>query len=439
MPIRTRMWVVVAIALTAGGAFALYQFQQFRADIRALIVDQGGQQGAQATERDHKDKHDDEDDHDHKGEPGHKAGESHDGHGHESEEHAEGAVKLTPEQIGKAGIKTAPVRSATIFRSISVPGAVLPDADRIGRVAAKVAGTVATLNKRLGDVVRQGELLGVIDSREVADAKSQYLAALLGYELQQTIFERDKTLWERQISSEQTFLRARAVAEETRIRLDVARQKLFALGIDSTTIEALPKEKAENLPRHELRAPIAGKVVDRRVNPGSPVQPETEVFVLADMSKVWVEMAVPPAELGLVKEGQPVRIVYGDDDRTGHGRVIFISPLLDNQTRSARVVAEIDNADGVWRPGTFVTAAIAVEESMVGLAVPRSALQTIGGENVVFVRTGEGFEKREVVLGKGDSTSVETTSGLNANEEIAVSNSFLLKAELGKSEAEHAH
>lgn len=430
MPIRFRLWAVCAVALTAGGvAYALYQLPALRTGFAAVLKEARGgeQQSAHADEHGHDDKH------------GHGPSKKSDGHGHEEAGHAEGTITLTREQIEGADIKVAPAGPGKIIHRISVPGAVLPDADRIGRVAAKVAGTIAVLNKRLGDIVQEGELLGIVDSREVADAKSQYLAARLGFELQQTMFERDKTLWEKHISSEQVFLRARAAAEESRIRLDVARQKLFALGLDAATIEALPNEKAENLRRHELRAPIAGKVVDRRVNPGSPVQPETEVFVLAEMSMVWVEMAVPPAELALVKEGQPVLIVNGDDEKPGSGKVIFISPLLDNETRNARVVAEIDNASGRWRPGTFVTASIVVAETGVGVAVPRAALQTIGGENIVFVRTADGFEKREIVLGKGDSTSVEAVFGLDAGEEIAVSNSFVLKAELGKSEAEHVH
>ena len=108
-------------------------------------------------------------------------------------------------------------------------------------------------------------------------------------------------------------------------------------------------------------------------------------------------------------------------------------------TRSARVIAEIDNKDLTWRPGSYVTAQILVEEQTVDLRVPRSALQTVAGETVLFVRTADGFEKRAVALGAGDDQSVEIVFGLDAGENIAVANSFVLKAELGKAEAEHAH
>jgi cobalt-zinc-cadmium efflux system membrane fusion protein len=112
--------------------------------------------------------------------------------------------------------------------------------------------------------------------------------------------------------------------------------------------------------------------------------------------------------------------------------VIFIGPMLDKDTRSARVVAEIDNKDGVWRPGSFVTAAIVFEERPVALAVPVGAVQTMDGGPVAFVRTSQGFQKRQVVLGASDDRAAEVVSGLRLGETIAVSNTFLLKAEMLK-------
>ena len=110
--------------------------------------------------------------------------------------------------------------------------------------------------------------------------------------------------------------------------------------------------------------------------------------------------------------------------------------MLDKDTRSARVIAEIDNQDGVWRPGSFVTAAIAVEERSVPLTVPFTAIQTIDGGPVVFVRTSDGFQKRPVTPGQRDEQAVEVVLGLSLGETIAVSNTFLLKAELLKGAAE---
>ena len=145
---------------------------------------------------------------------------------------------------------------------------------------------------------------------------------------------------------------------------------------------------------------------------------------------------MPAAELENVKEGQAVTVKGNGAARKATGKIIFISPMLNKETRAARVIAVIDNKDMAWRPGTFVSAGIAAGERQVSTAVPLGAIQKIKGVNTVFVRTAEGFEKREVVVGEQDGESAEVKSGLSAGEKIAVSNTFTLKAELGKASAE---
>jgi cobalt-zinc-cadmium efflux system membrane fusion protein len=344
-------------------------------------------------------------------------------------------VRLSEGQITEAQIEVAPVGSATLSRRITVPGTIIPDADRIARVSVKLSGTVAELRKRLGDAVAKDEVIAILESREVADAKSEYLAARLTNDLQQDLFDRDKALWEKRISTEQQFLRSRNLAAQSRMRLDIARQKLFALGLVENEISALPSEPEQLLRRQEVRSPIAGRVVERKVDAGTVVgrdNLETELFVVVNLDWVWVELAVSPTDLPAIKEAQPVAISARGVDRTTDGEIVFISPLIDRESRAARVVAEIANAEGGWHPGSFVTAAITVGAQPVALAVPTSAVQIIGDDKVVFVRTPEGFEKRVVEVGRHDDRSWEVASGLEAGEAVAVANSFVLKAELLK-------
>ena len=146
-------------------------------------------------------------------------------------------------------------------------------------------------------------------------------------------------------------------------------------------------------------------------------------------------MQVPGPTL-IVNEGQTVTVAaHGLADRAV-GKIVFISPMLDREAHSARVVAEIANSDGNWRPGSLVHATIEVGEYAAPLAVPSSAVQTIGKGQVVFVRTADGFEKRMVGLGHSDDRISEIVSGVAAGETIAVTNTFALKAELLKSLAE---
>jgi cobalt-zinc-cadmium efflux system membrane fusion protein len=345
-------------------------------------------------------------------------------------------VKLKPEAIEAAGIEVASVHSGTIAHRITVPGTIVPHADRIAHVAVRLPGIVAELRKNVGDPVEKNEVLAVLESREIAEAKSDYLAARLTSELQQELFERGyKPLWEKKIASEQQFLSARNEAARTKMRADITRQKLFALGLTEGEIAGLPNQSDAILRRQEVRSPISGHVVERKVELGVAVgrdQLETELFVIADLDRVWVELAVSPDDVPLVAMGATVSVAARANKEKTQGKVVFISPMLDKDTRLARVVAEIDNKEGIWRPGSFVMAAIEFDERAVPLAVPVGAVQTMGTGPVVFVRTSDGFAVRPVVLGQSDDRSAEVVSGLGEGETIAVSNTFLLKAEMLK-------
>src|SRR5262249_6635181 len=151
------------------------------------------------------------------------------------------------------------------------------------------------------------------------------------------------------------------------------------------------------LRRQEIRSPMTGQVVERKVDIGTAVgrdNLETELFTVADLGVVWVELAISPSDLPAIRQGQSVSISSSGGGQTVEGRIIFISPLLDKETRAARVVAEVDNASGIWRPSSFVTGAVAVDAQPLNLAVPTGAIQTIGTQKIVFVRVPAGFERR---------------------------------------------
>jgi membrane fusion protein, heavy metal efflux system len=345
-------------------------------------------------------------------------------------------IKLSERQVEAGKFAVVDVGGGILSKRISVPGSITPSGDHIARVAVRLLGTVAELRKRLGDAVQTGEVVAVIESREVADAKSEYLGARLVFDLQQTLFARSTRLFDGKVLSENDFLRARTTFEDARVKIETARQKLFALSLTAEQIEALPQQPVETLRRQELRAPITGRVAERRVELGSLVGregQESELFVIVDLSVVWADLAVPTSDLATIQEGQQITVTGGGE--SSPATIMFISPLLDKDTRAARVVASIDNAALKWRPGSFVTAEIPTDEAPAAIAVPKTALQSIKGENVVFIRTADGFEARKVGVGRQDARLVEVTSGLTAGERVATTNTFVLKADLGKAEA----
>lgn len=359
--------------------------------------------------------------------------------GHEAgEEHAEeGKITMTAEQVAAASIQLVTVGGGALTNHVAVPGVLAASQDRLARVTARVPGTVSEVRKKLGDTVVRGDVLAVIESREISDAKGEYLAATRTLALAETTLAREARLWKQRISAEQEFLQARSTAEEGRIRLDLSRQRLSTLGLSDAEVAGLPRQPTASLRRLEIRAPIDGQVTARAAVPGAAVAGDAELFSVADLSTLWVEMAIPPRDLPMARKGQAVAVA--GDGVKAEGRIVFLSPLLDPETRSARAVAELPNADGHWRPGAFVSVNLATAEQAVEILVPREALQEVEKEKVVFVRTPDGFEKREVALGREGTDAVEVIFGLDAGAEIAVAGSFALKAELGKSEAGHSH
>jgi cobalt-zinc-cadmium efflux system membrane fusion protein len=360
----------------------------------------------------------------------------------EARHRSPGHIELNEDQIREAGVTLAQAGGGMLKRHFLAPGSLIPDADHIGRVSVRVLATIAELRKRLGDSVEKGEIVAAIESREVADAKSEYLAARLTNDLQQTLYARQKILVESRTVSENEFLRTRLTANDAQIKLDGIRQKLFALGLSEDEIADLPSQPPESLRTQFLRSPISGRVSERRVDLGGLVGregQESELFIIVNLDDIWVDLAVSPEDIGSVREGVPVRIrAIGSEDEAV-ADVIFVSPLLDRETRNARVIATMSNKDHRWKPGTFVTAEVPLAGAPSPVIVSKKAVQTIKGTPTVFVRDADGFEARSVRTGREDDDDIEVVAGLAAGETIALENTFTLKAELEKDDAEHDH
>ncbi len=366
--------------------------------------------------------------------PGERTGEAPKKDAHADDE---GLVRLSDEKISANRIGVEKIGPGVLTRTMAVPGTIVPDPDRVAKVPAVVAGIVTRLTKRLGDRIEKNEVVAILDSREVAEARSEYIAARLSMRLQGTLLDRSKTLYQKQIMAEQVFLREQNAFDQADLRVILARQKLTSLHPDED-LEALERQSVPNLRSYDLHAPMAGRVMERQVNLGTPVGGEgqvKELYTIIDPSRVWVDLAVATSDLARIAAGSSFTLTAGEQKAVG--KIVFVSPQLDKDTRAARVIGELDNQDDAWRPGSFITAQIATHTQPVDLLVPAGAVQTTGGESIVFVRTTEGFKKRTVQLGRTGDGVVEVVSGLELGESIAVSNTFLLKAELGKAEAEH--
>jgi len=195
-------------------------------------------------------------------------------------------------------------------------------------------------------------------------------------------------------------------------------------------------ESNESLQTYSVVAPLGGVITARNANPGE-FAGDKALFTVADLSTVWVELSLFPRDIAKVQVGQPVRVKGAASALNAEGKVVYVAPFgsTTSQTLTARVL--LDNADRRWPPGLYVTAELTLATTPVPLTVRSEALQTIEDRTVVFVRNGEGFEPRTVRVGRSDGEISEVIAGIERGEIYATTNSFILKAELGKGAAEH--
>jgi cobalt-zinc-cadmium efflux system membrane fusion protein len=346
-------------------------------------------------------------------------------------EHAEeGHIELSVEQITAAGIQLAEAKAQNISLGLPFPGEVRFDEDRTAHVVPRVPGVVESVAVNLGQTVKKGQLLAVIASQQISDQRSEQAAAQRRLALARTTYEREKKLWQDKISAEQDFLQARQALQEAEIAASNARQKISVL---SGSVVATGGN------RYELRAPFDGVVVEKHLTPGEVVDETTAAFTLSDLSRVWVTFGVSPKDLNKVQIGKAVTVSAPELNAEVVGSVAYVGSLLGEQTRTATVRVTLENPQGSWRPGLFVTALVATDSREAKVAVPESAIQTVEDKPTVFVRTDDGFEARAVELGSRAAGHVEITQGLEPGAQVASAGSFVLKSELGKASAEHSH
>jgi len=201
-------------------------------------------------------------------------------------------------------------------------------------------------------------------------------------------------------------------------------------------------ESDNNLKNYAIHAPISGFIVEKKAHLGEHVRPDSPLYQIADLSSVWVDLSIPRSKVALVHKGQALEVFLdGDQTQQQNSRIHYISPIGIEHTQSMLARAELRNPDSdiVWLPGLYVRAKIITKERQVPLAVDNRALQRIDGQTVVFVRDKEQIRPEAIQLGLRGSHYSEVTKGLHSGEEYVVDNSFLVKAELEKSRAEHQH
>lgn len=358
------------------------------------------------------------------GEPAAEAGNNAVAGNEASHEEEEGEVTLTAAQIRAAGVDVVQVMRSG-GGALALPATIEGDPQGVQIVSAAIGGRVVALTRNLGQSIGRGQTLAVVESREAASLNAEIEAARARLALADSNYQREQRLFRERVSPEQDLIAARTAATEARIALRLAQQQVAAAGGGGGALN-----------RISIASPLSGQVVGRSVTLGQTVAADAELFRVADLSRVSARLALTPTDAGRIRPGAQIEILSGD--RRSVARIDFVSPIFDEATRLATVIAVIDNRAGQWRVGEPVTASIRLPGgTTASVLVPAKAIQNVEGRPTVFVRTAHGFKAAPVTLGSASGDNMVVTSGLKGNEQVASNGSFTLKAELGKGEASH--
>lgn len=333
------------------------------------------------------------------------------------------SLTMTADAIKNAGVGTEAVSAGGLAAEIVSHGTVTPSPGGEAVVTARAGGAVIRVFKQLGDPVRAGEALAIVESREAGQIAAERTSAAARSNLAQRALARERYLYREKVSARVTLEQAEAEAASAAAE---ARRAQQAAGTANITRDGRGVI---------LASPIAGRITSENVTLGAFVQPEAELFRVADPGKIQVEAAVGSADAARLAPGDRA-IVELTGGRTVAARVRAVTPTLDGETRSATALLEVPG-DGL-QPGLAVRVRLMPSRggSTTAIVVPEEAVQSLNGSDMVFVRTARGFRAIPVKAGQRSAGRIEIVSGLASGQTIATTNAFLLKAELGKSAGE---
>ena len=364
----------------------------------------------------------------------------------------------------KAGIDVEPVWTAAVVESVVGNGEITYDQTRTARISSRVPGTVFKVFRQAGDRVRQGEVLALVDAADVGKAKSEFLQALLQVRLLSETLQRLEEAHRRGVISEQYYREQATALSEARVRLVTAREAMTNLGLpvaiedfqsvlaeklpdrlrflglpESVTVSLDPQKTTGNL--LAVTAPLDGIVTTRQVVGGEVVDSSKLLFVVVDLRQMWLTLDLRVGDAKRVSVGNEVHF-RPDGSKESRGKINWISTEADPKTRTLKVRAALDNADGRLRANTFGSGRVILRQESQAIVVPNSAVHWEGCCYVVFVRDkhflDEGapkvFHVRTVRVGAKDDKQTEIVAGVLPGEIIATKGSGMLRAELLKND-----
>jgi len=368
-------------------------------------------------------------------EHGHAEAEEHkDEKGHEESEEHEAAIALTAKQVTEQGIQLAVAELGPVLKSAAYPAKLVVNTDRQAHVAPAFAGHVEAVYVELGQQVSKGQALASLLVPDLVDQQANLQTEQANLELARQDYEREKKLWAEGISAKQDYQRAYNAYQQAQIQVRAIRSRLSAFGA-----------QANSQGRYVLKAPIAGVISQKDLVVGENVQLADQLFVIDQLDQLWLEFIAPSSEFAEIVPNQSIEFKSLQTGNVFKAQIQSLNSQADVQTGRLQVRAKVLSNAAELRPNLMVNVQLQQQQAQQGLRILTSAVQQVEGKSTVFVANQHGqkveFMPQVVTLGarSSDGKWIEVQSGLNKGQQYAAQGSFLLKSELEKGEASHAH
>ncbi|MEE4271808.1 MAG: efflux RND transporter periplasmic adaptor subunit [Thermoanaerobaculales bacterium] len=340
------------------------------------------------------------------------------------------------ESMEKVGVEVTRPETTTARPVVEAYATADYNQDQVAKITPLVEGIVREIVVSPGQEVTTGEVLGTVHSPEFAEIKSRFLSAQAAKRLADLNVKRERPLAAKRISTAAELEAAEAAAEVANVDLDAARQRLLNLGLSEAEIDLLASD-GRPTSSLTLLAPFAGTIVARDVAVGERVAPGDPIFVLADLSSMWIELSVPARDAAGLSAGQSVEAVFSDlPNAVISAKLVWVASAIDEKTRRVRARAFVESPPATLRKGLYGEARIHIGESSSSLAVPNGSIQVIDGVPFVFVREEPTlYAATRVQLAPGTASTQITAvqSGLKPESAIVSRGSYILRSEFLKS------
>ena len=326
-------------------------------------------------------------------------------------------------------IKFEPAKIIPIKKSLDIPGSIEVKQNLLARIGSPVQGRIIEIKGELGKTVKQGDVLAVINSTELAKQQLAYIKSVQMVELKTKAFERAVLLFDADVVSEAQKLQRKTELSAAKADMEASKDQLFVMGMTIDEIEAIQSEIQIDATTN-IVAKIDGKIIKKNVNVGQVVDPTEDIFTIAMLNEVWGVAQVPERQIGFLKEGDDLLIdVPAYEDKSVEGEITYLGDIVDPVTRTVTIRTEIDNAHGLLKPDMLITMKVS-GKSIEKVGVPINAIVSIDDIPNIFVKTGENkFLMRPVTLGVKNKDAVLIDDGLLEGEEVVIDGAFHLNNE----------